>query len=58
MYYVEDIINGILMYKTTPDGAWKQCSIEKMSERIIQMKKENAMLSTQCDRCKYYQEVK
>ena len=55
VYYVEDIINGVLMYKTEPNGAWKQCSIEKMSKRINKMKKEIAILITQCDNCKYYQ---
>jgi len=58
MYYTEEIINGVLMYKTTPNGAWKQCSIEKMSERIIKMKKEISVLSRQCDTCKFYQESK
>ncbi len=28
------------------------------SEKVERLKKEIAMLSTQCDRCKYYQEVK
>jgi len=40
MYYQERLINGVLMYKGTPNGDWKQCSIEKMSERIIELESE------------------
>lgn len=35
MLYEEKIINGVLMFRTTPGGKWQQCSIEKMSERIV-----------------------
>jgi hypothetical protein len=34
MFYEEQIINGVLMFRTTPTGSWRQCSIEKMGERI------------------------
>jgi len=37
MYYEEKMINGVLMFRTTPEGDWRQCSIEKMGERIIEM---------------------
>lgn len=37
MYYDERIINGILMYRTSPTGEWRQCSIETMSERIMKL---------------------
>lgn len=37
MYYKERLINGILMFKNTPDGDWKQCSIEQMGQRIIDL---------------------
>jgi len=37
MYYEEKLINGILMCRTKPDGDWRQCSIEKMGERIAEL---------------------
>ena len=37
MYYEEKMINGVLMCRTTPDGDWRQCSIEKMGERILEL---------------------
>ena len=46
MYYEEKIINGVLMCRTTPDGEWRQASIEKMGQRIIEMKAEIESLST------------
>jgi len=38
MYYEEKLINGILMWRNTPHGVWTQCSIEKMSQMIIDLK--------------------
>ena len=37
MYYEEKMINGVLMCRTTADGDWQQCSIEKMGERILEL---------------------
>ena len=34
MYYEEQLINGVLMWRGAPNGDWKQCSIEKMGQRI------------------------
>lgn len=33
MYYKEEIINGILHYKTTPNGEWQEVSKETLSIR-------------------------
>ena len=45
MYYEEKIINGVLMFRTKPDsGAWQQCSIEKMGQRIVELEKNAALL--------------
>lgn len=38
MYYEEKLINGVLMWRGTPTGYWRQCSIEKMSARIVELK--------------------
>jgi len=40
MYYEEQIINGVLMFRTKPAGDWQQCSIERMSWRIVKMEAE------------------
>ena len=37
MYYEEKIINGVLMYRITPNGNWRQCSIEKMGAKILEL---------------------
>jgi len=34
MYYKEKIINGILHYKITPDGEWKEIPKEILSKRV------------------------
>jgi len=44
MYYEEQIINGVLMFRTKPTGDWQQCSIEKMSSRIVEMEAEIKVL--------------
>ena len=38
MYYEEKLINGVLMCRTNPSGDWRQCSIEKMSAKIVELK--------------------
>lgn len=40
MYYEEKIINGVLMWRSSTNGAWTQCSITDMSQRIVDMKEE------------------
>lgn len=34
MYYREEIINGVLCCKYTPDGAWNPLSKEELTKRI------------------------
>lgn len=34
MYYVEEIINGILCFKNTPNGIWKPLSEKVITERL------------------------
>jgi|13_taG_2_1085334.scaffolds.fasta_scaffold08421_2 hypothetical protein len=38
MYYEEQLINGVLMFRNKPDGDWRQCSIQKMGQRIQEMR--------------------
>lgn len=39
MYYAEEIINGVLCYKTTPDGDWTPLSLTVLTERLTDAKK-------------------
>ena len=36
MYYVEKVINGVLHYKTTPNGKWKPISVEELTKRVVE----------------------
>ena len=40
MYYEEELINGVLMFRTSPDGDWEQCSIEDIGQRFTNAKLE------------------
>jgi hypothetical protein len=39
MYYQEKIINGVLMFKTTPNGDWKPISPEELTKRLQKLQK-------------------
>lgn len=34
MYYAEKIIDGVLHFKTTPNGKWKEFSKQSLTDRI------------------------
>ena len=36
MYYKETIINGVLYFKITPNGEWKEVSKETLSKRVVE----------------------
>lgn len=38
MYYEERLINGILMFRSSPSGKWVMPSMKQLSQRIIDMK--------------------
>jgi len=40
MYYKEEIINGILCCKHTPDGAWVEKTKEELTKKIVKLKVE------------------
>lgn len=44
MYHKEEIINGILCWKGTPNGKWVEYTQEQLTARIEKMKKEIADL--------------
>jgi len=37
MYYEEKMIGGRLVYRTTPDGKWEVCAIEKTWDKITEL---------------------
>lgn len=39
MYYKEEIINGILCFKLTPNGEWKEVSKRALCERVKEAEK-------------------
>lgn len=38
MYYHEEIVNGILCFKLSPNGQLRPLSAEKLTERIVELK--------------------
>ena len=39
MYYAEEIVNGVLCFKTTPDGEWTPLSLTVLTERLTEANK-------------------
>ena len=39
MYYEEKIINGIMHYRTDPNGEWRAYEIQELSRRYEEMKR-------------------
>lgn len=39
MYHEEKVINGILCYRTTPTGEWKEFTKQELTERITKYRK-------------------
>ena len=51
MYYEEKIINGLLCYRTTPDGKWEPCplhivttKLKETEEKLKETEKQRAKL--------------
>ena len=36
MYYEEQVVNGVLSYRTTPNGKWEPCSLEIITTALVQ----------------------
>jgi len=39
MYYQEKVIDGVLCYKTKPDGDWKMCTLRELTKRLMEFDK-------------------
>lgn len=40
MYYREKVIEGVLCFQTKPNGQWHQLSLEQLTNRIVNLRKE------------------
>ena len=40
MYYEEQIIGGLLHYRTTPKGMWITYNFEELSNKVIELREE------------------
>ena len=49
MYYAEKVINGLLYYKTTPNGPWVQMSPERLTEMLLEARKERMAFQEKVD---------
>lgn len=49
MYYEEKVINGLLYYKTTPNGPWIQMSPERLTELLLAARKERMVFQEKVD---------
>ena len=45
MYYAEEVINGILHYKLSPDAEWKPFSKKALTERVLKLEQEVELLN-------------
>jgi len=46
MYYREEVIEGLLCYKSSPDGEWKQVSEAELQSRLNSAKLQVATLES------------
>lgn len=42
MFYEEEVINGALCWRGTPNGTWKQFDLMQLTDRIIKLQQEAA----------------
>lgn len=49
MYYKEEIINGILCWKGTPNGEWHPVGERELTKRITELKAKDAELELQLE---------
>lgn len=49
MYYKEEIIEGVLCYKHSPNGEWIKFSAQELTKRIIQLSEKVEDLNRQLE---------
>ena len=40
MYYTEEIIDGILCWKDTPNGEWYQFTPEQLTDKLVKLNRD------------------
>jgi hypothetical protein len=46
MFYEEQIINGVLCFRNTPNGEWNEFTIQQLSEKCFELKRANLFYSS------------
>lgn len=49
MYYEEQFINGVLMFRTNPNGKWEPCSNLKRGQRIKELQTEVGLVKIELE---------
>ena len=49
MYYKEEIINGILCFKITPNGEWKPLGEKRLTKIVEELKAKVALLELELE---------
>ena len=49
MYYAEEIVKGVLCFKTTPKGEWEEFTKEQLSERVKSLNEQIGLLLSLID---------
>lgn len=40
MYYIEQIVDGVLCYRLIPDGPWHEMTKEQLTNKIMKLQQE------------------
>lgn len=54
MYYEEAIVNGVLCFKTTPDGEWRMVSANALSYRVFTAESKLEKAKAVLEKCRAY----
>lgn len=57
MFYIEEVINGVLCYKTSPAGIWRPLSDTKITERYSQLKEQLSALVVENEKLKELESI-
>lgn len=49
MYYQEEVINGILCFRTSPTDTWHEVSKKALTERVLRLVKELSLVKEKHD---------
>lgn len=53
MYYEEQVIGGVLHFRTSPHGDWCPMSQEQLTERLVKMNAQLAAIEEPEDTCRF-----